>query len=80
MPSASSSRAPRVYELVRERLGIEPQNILFVSSNAWDAHAAAHFGFNVVWLNRTGQPDERLPGEFLARGSELADVAALLDC
>lgn len=72
--------APRVYELVRERLGIEPQNILFVSSNAWDAHAAAHFGFNVVWLNRTGQPDERLPGEFLARGSELADVAALLDC
>lgn len=68
----------RVYELVGERMGVKPKNVLFVSSNAWDAHAAAHFGFHVIWLNRSGQPDERLPGTFAARGKQLADVAAFL--
>ena len=69
---------PRVYELVEEQMSVKPSNVLFVSSNAWDAHAAAHFGFNVIWLNRTGQPDERLPGAFAARGTQLADVAKFL--
>ena len=69
---------PRVYELVEERLAVQPEHVLFVSSNAWDAHAASHFGFNVIWLNRSGQPDERLPGTFAARGRELADVARFL--
>jgi len=69
---------PRVYELVEEQMAVKPANVLFVSSNAWDAHAASHFGFNVIWLNRTGQPDERLPGAFAARGKQLADVAAFL--
>jgi 2-haloacid dehalogenase len=33
-----------------------------MSSNAWDAAGAAHFGFRVVWINRFGQVRERLPG------------------
>ncbi|MFN0264714.1 haloacid dehalogenase type II [Tepidamorphus sp. 3E244] len=69
-----------VYEMVREQMDVKPDNVLFVSSNGWDAHAAAHFGFNVIWLNRTGQPDERLPGSFAARGEQLADVADFLKC
>jgi 2-haloacid dehalogenase len=34
-----------------------------MSSNAWDAAAAANFGFRVVWVNRFGQPQERIPGQ-----------------
>jgi 2-haloacid dehalogenase len=33
-----------------------------VSSNGWDAHAAAAFGMRVVWCNRYDQCRERLPG------------------
>ena len=49
---------PRVYRLMTQRFGVAPQQIAFVSSNAWDAQAAAAFGAQVFWCNRTGQPDE----------------------
>lgn len=42
----------RVYTLACEALGLSPQQILFVSSNAWDAAGARHFGFDVCWVNR----------------------------
>ncbi|GAC1327990.1 MAG: haloacid dehalogenase type II [Collimonas sp.] len=41
-----------VYGLAETRMGQPRENILFVSSNAWDAAAAAHFGFPVCWVNR----------------------------
>ena len=41
---------------------VAPNEICFMSSNAWDAYAASHFGFRVVWVNRFGQPPERIPG------------------
>ena len=53
---------PRVYQLAVDRLGIQPQEISFSSSNAWDAWAASAFGMRVVWCNRYGQRPERLPG------------------
>lgn len=53
---------PKVYQLAVDRLGVEPQRIWFVSSNAWDAWAASAFGMRVVWCNRYGQRPERLPG------------------
>lgn len=53
---------PRVYQLACDRLGVAPGEISFQSSNAWDAHAASHFGCKVVWINRFGQAPERLPG------------------
>lgn len=55
---------PRVYQLAVDRLlgGTGPERICFLSSNAWDVAGAAHFGFQVVWINRFGQPRERLPG------------------
>ncbi|MBV7483438.1 haloacid dehalogenase type II [Bordetella sp. BOR01] len=43
---------PRVYTLACRALGVAAGEILFVSSNAWDASGAAHFGFNVCWVNR----------------------------
>ena len=53
---------PKVYRLACDRLGIEADAILFLSSNAWDAHAASAFGMRTVWCNRYGQGRERLPG------------------
>ncbi len=52
---------PKVYQLAPDRLGVEPQEVSFQSSNAWDAHAAKAFGFRVVWINRFGQARERIP-------------------
>lgn len=52
---------PRVYQLAVDHLGVSPEAILFHSSNGWDAAGAATFGFHVAWVNRSGQPRERLP-------------------
>ncbi len=51
----------KVYELVGERFGITPEEVLFVSSNGWDACHGAGFGFHSVWVNRAGEPMDRLP-------------------
>ena len=50
-----------VYELVDARFGTKPEEILFVSSNCWDACNGAGFGFFTVWVNRAGEPMDRLP-------------------
>lgn len=52
---------PRVYQLAVDRLGVARKSVCFLSSNTWDAAGAASFGFRVVWINRYGQPPERLP-------------------
>lgn len=69
---------PSVYRLAVERLQVPAEAICFVSANAWDAAGAAHFGFQVVHLNRFGQPPERLPGTVREVVRELADLPALL--
>ena len=53
---------PAVYAQVGQRLGVDGAGVAFQSSNAWDAHGAAAYGFQVVWVNRFGQAAERLPG------------------
>ena len=50
-----------VYQLVPDRFGCARDEVLFVSSNGWDAAAAAGFGFRCVWVNRAGEPMDRLP-------------------
>ena len=54
--------AHRVYQLAVDRLGCPADAIAFVSSNAWDVHAASAFGMRVVWCNRHAARRERLPG------------------
>jgi 2-haloacid dehalogenase len=68
----------RVYRLACERLGLAADAIAFVSSNAWDAHAAAAFGMRVVWCNRHAQPRERLPGSPDREIRSLAELPGLL--
>jgi 2-haloacid dehalogenase len=48
----------RVYRLVCKRFALEPAQVSFQSSNAWDAAGARAFGFSVAWINRSGQPPE----------------------
>lgn len=50
-----------VYDLVGKRFGGTPDEVLFVSSNGWDAAAAAGYGFYTAWVNRAGEPLDRLP-------------------
>lgn len=50
-----------VYDLVGGRFGCAPNEVLFVSSNGWDAAAATGYGFQTVWVNRAGEPTDRLP-------------------
>lgn len=49
-----------VYDLVCARLGGTPDDVLFVSSNGWDAAGAAGYGFQTVWVNRAKEPVDRL--------------------
>lgn len=51
----------RVYDLVAKRFGSEKSDVLFVSSNGWDAGCATGYGFETVWVNRAGDPVDRLP-------------------
>jgi 2-haloacid dehalogenase len=69
---------PSVYRLACERLGLAAGAIAFVSSNAWDAHAAAAFGMRVVWCNRYGQRRERLPGRPDREIRSLAELPMLV--
>ncbi|MEC9368950.1 MAG: haloacid dehalogenase type II [Pseudomonadota bacterium] len=69
---------PSVYQLAVDRIGVKPGQICFVSANAWDGYAAAHFGFQVARLNRFNQPPERLPGTPKAIMKTLADLPGVL--
>jgi len=53
--------APEVYQLGLDRYDAQPAEILFVSSNGWDACAAGQFGFQAIWANLAQMPVERLP-------------------
>jgi 2-haloacid dehalogenase len=44
--------APDAYALIELRLGVAPAEVLFVSSNPWDACGAKAFGLNVAWIER----------------------------
>jgi 2-haloacid dehalogenase len=48
--------SPEAYTLIEEKLGVAPENVLFVSSNPWDACGAKAFGLNVAWIERVA-PD-----------------------
>lgn len=63
-----------VYDLVGQRFGCAPEEVLFVSSNGWDACAAAGYGFRTVWVNRAGDPVDRLPA---APDRQLSDLSGI---
>jgi 2-haloacid dehalogenase len=50
----------RVYQLGLDALHLPAEEILFVSSNAWDAAGAKAFGYSVCWCNRSGGEIDQL--------------------
>lgn len=49
----------KVYELVGQEFGCAKSDVLFVSSNGWDAAGAAGYGFTTAWVNRANDPVDR---------------------
>ncbi len=66
--------APQAYDLLLTTFNVAKKDILFVSSNAWDALAAQWFGFDVFWVNRQNHPFEELGEPPLYEGKSLTDI------
>jgi 2-haloacid dehalogenase len=73
--------APQVYELATTRFACKRNEVLFVSSNGWDIAGAAGYGFFTAWVNRAGDPVDRLghpPHEELRDLTLVPDIAAAI--
>ena len=67
---------PAAYALGPAALGVPAHEILFVSSNGWDALGATWFGYCTLWVNRLGAPAESLGPAPTFTGRSLRDVLA----
>ena len=66
--------SPQAYELLLKAFPVKKEEILFVSSNAWDALAARWYGFDVFWVNRLGHPFEEIGEKPNYEGTSLTKV------
>jgi 2-haloacid dehalogenase len=65
---------PAAYALGPQALNLPAKDILFVSSNGWDAIGATWFGYTTLWVNRAGLPLEQLDTQPTRTGTSLRDV------
>lgn len=65
---------PAAYALGPAALQLPAREILFVSSNGWDAIGATWYGYTTLWVNRAGLPPEQLDTEPTRVGSSLRAV------
>jgi 2-haloacid dehalogenase len=77
-PARRFKTDPAAYALGPATLGLPAKDILFVSSNCWDAIGATWFGYSTLWVNRSGAPLDRLGTEPTRTGRSLRDVLACL--
>lgn len=66
--------SPQSYALVLDAFPVQAEEVLFVSSNAWDALGATWFGFKTLWVNRQGLPYEAIGPQPTYVGSDLTKV------
>jgi len=66
--------SPESYGLVQKFMPVNKDEVLFVSSNAWDALGATWFGFTTHWVNRQGLPFEALTPRPHYSGPDLTSV------
>ena len=52
--------SPQSYQLLLDAFAVKKEEVLFVSSNAWDAVGASWFGLDVAWVNRQNLPFEEI--------------------
>ena len=69
---------PTSYQIVTDHFGFAHAEVLFVSSNAWDALGATWFGFNTLWINRQGLPPEAIGPAPQHTGRDLSAVLKAL--
>ena len=62
------------YALGPQALSLPAHEILFVSSNCWDAIGATWFGYTTLWVNRAGLPLEQLDTTPTRTGNSLREV------
>jgi 2-haloacid dehalogenase len=65
---------PAAYALGPKALGLPARDILFVSSNCWDAIGATWYGYTTLWVNRHGAPLEQLDTVPTKSGASLREV------
>ena len=65
---------PAAYAIGPRALGLPARDILFVSSNCWDAIGATWHGYTTLWVNRGGAPLDLLDTEPTCIGTSLRDV------
>jgi 2-haloacid dehalogenase len=70
---------PDAYALGEAATGLPRGQIVFVSSNAWDALAATWFGYRTLWVNRQNLPFEELGTLPTRTAQNLRDVLAFFD-
>ena len=73
-PARRFKTDPAAYAIGTAALKLPAREILFVSSNAWDAIGATWFGYTTLWINRSGAPPEQLGTEPTHTGRSLRDV------
>jgi 2-haloacid dehalogenase len=69
---------PAAYALGPAALGCAAKEILFVSSNCWDAIGATWYGYTTLWVNRSGAPIEQLDVAPTHSGTSLRDTLHIL--
>lgn len=68
-----------VYQMVLDRFECNADQVLFVSSNGWDVAGSAAFGFSTLWVNRAGEPQDRLENGPRWVAPDLTGIPALLE-
>ena len=67
---------PEAYTLGTQALGLPAAQVVFVSSNGWDALGATWFGYQTLWVNRYQLPTEEIGPPPQRTGHSLRDVLA----
>jgi len=65
---------PEAYALGEQATGLRARDIVFVSSNSWDALSATWYGYQTLWVNRQDLPFEELGTQPTRTGRSLNDV------
>ena len=77
-PTRRFKTDPATYALGPAAFNLPAGEILFVSSNGWDAIGATWFGYTTLWVNRAGLPLDKLGTAPSHTGRTLHDVFAAL--
>lgn len=68
----------QIYSKVLRHFSCKSTEVIFVSSNGWDAAGGSAFGFSTLWVNRTELPEEKLFWHPTWIGRDLNSVLAFI--